>query len=80
MVTVNIEEIREKEVIVTDKLGCKTSILADTTLLAVGRVSNRQLEGQLKGKIAELYTIGDCVSPGLVNDAIHQGFGTSMFL
>ena len=80
MVGMLVEEIRKKEVIAADKLGCKTSIPADTILLAVGRIPSRQLKEQLKGKVAEVYAIGDCVSPGLINDAIHQGFGTSMFL
>ena len=43
-------------------------------VLAVGYKPNSILYDSLKGKIAELYTIGDCVKPRKALEAIHEGF------
>jgi len=80
MVGMLAEEIRKKEVIAADKLGCKSSIPVDTTILAVGRVRDNLLEEQLRGKVAQLSTVGDCISARKVMHAVHEGFGASMLL
>lgn len=80
MLNMTVKEIRKTEVIVEDKLGKKSSIPADSVILAAGRVPISELEDQLKGKVPELYAVGDCVSPRRIMDAIHEAFGVSMFI
>jgi len=45
----------------------------DTVVLAMGRVASNQLYWGLKGKVRELYHIGDCYAPRLVDSAIREG-------
>jgi NADPH-dependent 2,4-dienoyl-CoA reductase/sulfur reductase-like enzyme len=48
-------------------------IPADTVVLAVGQRADRSLIGDLKGKIATVYAVGDCAEPLKIIDAIHEG-------
>jgi 2,4-dienoyl-CoA reductase-like NADH-dependent reductase (Old Yellow Enzyme family)/thioredoxin reductase len=75
-----VTEIRKKEVIVEKKLEGKSSIPADTIVLAIGRVSVNELEEKLRGKVPELIPIGDCISPRKISTAIHEAFGAAMFI
>jgi len=45
----------------------------DTVVLAAGNVSQDQLYFDLKGKVKELYRIGDCVAPRKTDMAIVEG-------
>jgi hypothetical protein len=45
----------------------------DTIVLAAGNVSQDQIYFNLKGKIKELYRIGDCVAPRKTDMAIVEG-------
>jgi len=45
----------------------------DTVVLATGQIANDRLYGLLKGKVAELYAVGDCVAPRDVEAAIYEG-------
>ncbi len=45
----------------------------DTLILAAGNVSNDRLYFALKGKVKELYRIGDCVAPRKTDMAILEG-------
>jgi 2,4-dienoyl-CoA reductase-like NADH-dependent reductase (Old Yellow Enzyme family)/thioredoxin reductase len=47
---------------------------ADTVVIATGSNSNTELAEQLKGKVADLYVIGDCVEPRRIQNAIHEGY------
>ena len=42
----------------------------DTVVMSVGNRSNRKLYNSLKGKVKEIYCIGDCVAPRLIQQAI----------
>ncbi len=46
----------------------------DTIILALGSRPVQTLEKALEGKDINYTTIGDCVKPGKINDAIHGGF------
>lgn len=74
------EQIMKNGVILRDNSGRKTSLPADTTILAVGRTPIRDLYEQLRGKVAELRIIGDCASPRKAMYAIHEAFGAAMFI
>jgi 2,4-dienoyl-CoA reductase-like NADH-dependent reductase (Old Yellow Enzyme family)/thioredoxin reductase len=51
---------------------------ADTVILATGSSPNSELAEQLKGKVAELHVIGDCVEPRRIQNAIHEGYRTGL--
>ncbi len=59
---------------ITTKDGEKRTIEADTVVLAAGSVPDNALYEAIKGKITEAYSIGDCVEPRTIRDAISEGF------
>lgn len=46
----------------------------DTVVLAVGFKPNKELGQKLSGRIPALYSIGDCVEPRRIKEAIEEGF------
>jgi pyruvate/2-oxoglutarate dehydrogenase complex dihydrolipoamide dehydrogenase (E3) component len=46
---------------------------ADTVVLAVGFTPNTELARKLAGKVVALHSIGDCVEPRKIVDAIGDG-------
>jgi 2,4-dienoyl-CoA reductase (NADPH2) len=53
-------------------------IEADTLVLSYWRKANNLLFNDIKGKIKEVYKIGDCVAPRRYGDAIYEGYKTAM--
>ena len=70
-------EIRDNGITIADKYGKRSTLEADTVVLAVGLKSNERLLEALKDKIPEVYAIGDCVEPRKVINAIWEGFRTA---
>jgi len=70
-------EIRDNGITIADKYGKRSTLEADTVVLAVGLKSNDGLLEALKDKIHEVYAIGDCVEPRKVINAIWEGFRTA---
>jgi len=68
-----LEEIIDKGIIYSENSTRKT-IEADTVVLALGSVSSKGLMTELKGKVPELYSAGDCVEPSKLLEAIEAGF------
>ncbi len=70
-----IREIREGEVVAYDTLTNEEEVIpADTVVLAMGGKANRGLYRELKGRVKELYSIGDCLGPRGLEPAIYEGF------
>jgi 2-enoate reductase len=67
-------EITESAIIVLDKNEMKTSLEADTVILASGMEPHNSLLTELQGKIPEVYNIGDSAEPRRVLEAIWGGF------
>jgi 2,4-dienoyl-CoA reductase-like NADH-dependent reductase (Old Yellow Enzyme family)/thioredoxin reductase len=67
-----IQEITDKEVIALDKNWKTYRFEADTIVNAMGYLPNSTLEESLRGKIPEVYSIGDCVKPRNLLHAIHE--------
>ncbi len=67
-------EITDEGVIIADKDGIRSTLKADTVVLAKDSESNRELLETLKDKVPEIYAIGDCVEPRNVMNAIREGF------
>ena len=49
-------------------------IECDNVILASGFRANHALEQQLQNKPYQVFSIGDCVKPGKVYEAVHGGF------
>ena len=58
---------------ITDRWGRPYTINADTIVIATGATANEKLIRELQGKVPELYSIGDCVKPRKIIDAISEG-------
>lgn len=68
-----IEEIREDCVVVAKDHRTREEIEAQTVVLALGARPHRELQDELQGKVAELYTIGDCVEARTILEAVAEG-------
>ncbi|MEM2601679.1 MAG: NAD(P)/FAD-dependent oxidoreductase, partial [Candidatus Bathyarchaeia archaeon] len=68
-----LEEISEEGIVVSKDCG-KAVLKCDTVVLAVGAKPERKLIDALRGKRKEVYSIGDCVSPRKILEAIEEGF------
>ncbi len=49
------------------------AIAADAVVLAIGREAEDDLYRELKGRVAQLHRIGDCVAPRKLDQAIYEG-------
>ena len=66
-------EIRE---IVDDGVitGDGEKVIANTIILALGVIANRELELSLSSKSWALYCVGDCDTPGDIMTGVHRAF------
>ena len=67
-------EITNGSVNIVDKSGLRSTLEADTVVIAVGFEPNNKLVATLKDKVSEMYAIGDCVKPRRVINAVWEGF------
>ncbi len=74
-----VKEIRGKQVVLTDVLSGEESTVKgiDTVVMATGYRPENRLYQALKGRVKELYAIGDCKLPRRSLDAIHEGYMTA---
>ncbi|MFH1031647.1 MAG: FAD-dependent oxidoreductase [Chloroflexota bacterium] len=70
---VQYEEITDKGLVITSGNGLRQTLEADTIVLATGAVPDNRLAKELKGKVAELYVIGDSLEPRRILEAISDG-------
>ena len=49
---------------------------ADTILITIPLKPNRQLADSLKDAAPEVHVLGDCIKPGLIMDAVADGYVT----
>ena len=70
-----VKEIKDRKVVIHNVFTKNEEEIdgIDTVVIAAGNRSNNQIYRALKGKVKELYAIGDCVSPRKVNDAMIEG-------
>jgi len=76
----NVLEITDDGVTIADKHGKTSTLKADTVVLARGLKSDENLREALKDKVPEIYTIGDCVEPRIVMNAIWEAFRTARLI
>jgi thioredoxin reductase len=70
-----VNEILADSVVVTHVRTGETRVIrgVDTVVMAMGNRAKDEMYKSLKGKIQEIYAIGDCVAPRKVHDAIREG-------
>lgn len=54
------------------------NVVADTIVIATGSTPNNDLAKALEGKVKELYSIGDCVEPRKILEAMTEGWKTAL--
>ena len=69
----NVEQITDKIVVCANANWQRKQFSGDTVVLAVGLKSVNGLAKDLEGGAAEIYTVGDCVQPRKLSNAIHEG-------
>jgi NADPH-dependent 2,4-dienoyl-CoA reductase/sulfur reductase-like enzyme len=67
------EEVTKEGLKLIDKDGNQRTIKADTIVYGVGMKAENRLARELEGKVSELYTIGDCVRPREILEAVDEG-------
>ena len=70
---VHYEAITPEGVVITNAEGVREVIPADTIVLATGGTPERSLQQELTEKVAEVYLIGDCVTPQGILEAMADG-------
>jgi 2,4-dienoyl-CoA reductase-like NADH-dependent reductase (Old Yellow Enzyme family)/thioredoxin reductase len=71
---VEYEEITEVGVAIRTGAGERTVVEADTIVLAAGAVPNSELLSALQGKVAQIVSVGDCVEPRGIREAVEEGY------
>jgi NADPH-dependent 2,4-dienoyl-CoA reductase/sulfur reductase-like enzyme len=74
------EEIKEGSVQVTTAEGKWETIPVDTVVIAVGYKANDHLYKDLKGRIPEIYCIGNSSEPRRILEATSEGYRTGLAL
>lgn len=59
--------------VITTKDGRKQTLKADTIITALPLLPNDSLVKSLRGKVPEIYQVGDCSKPAYIPDAITDG-------
>ncbi len=70
-------EITDKGLTIVNQEGEKQTIPADTVIPALPLSPDLKLYESLKGKVSEIYAIGDCIEPLLIADAVSKGMETA---
>jgi len=66
-------KVTDEGLVVRDQEGKSRLVEGDSVVFALGLTANKELESVLTGKVAELYSIGDCVEPRQIVHAVHEG-------
>ncbi len=75
-----VQEVANGEVRCQSKSGEQRVLKADTVALCTGLAPRTALAESFKGLANEVYTVGDCVSPRKVYQAVHEGFQAAIKL
>jgi 2,4-dienoyl-CoA reductase-like NADH-dependent reductase (Old Yellow Enzyme family)/thioredoxin reductase len=71
---VKYQEIIDASVVISTATGEKKVIESDTVVLAAGSMPNNELAVALKGKVDRVVSIGDCVEPRSIMEALEEGY------
>ncbi len=70
-----VERINDASIVVQTEGKTEEIEGVDMVVLALGKVSNNELGDELKreSRVSEIYTVGDCVLPRKMTEAIYEG-------
>jgi NADH dehydrogenase FAD-containing subunit len=68
-----IHAFNDKGLVYRDKDGREQSLEGTKIVLALGSTASRALADELRGKVPELYCVGDCNQPAKITEAIYEG-------
>ncbi len=71
-----VVEVTDNGAIGVNRNGARTLYAADTVVIALGMVPVNELAKELRGKVKQLYLIGDAKEPRRIKEAIAEGFIT----
>lgn len=70
-----LEAVHDSSVTVVDKFANREDLPADTVVLAKGFVPQIWFAEELRSLVdIPVFSVGDCVAPRKIFDAIHEGF------
>jgi NADPH-dependent 2,4-dienoyl-CoA reductase/sulfur reductase-like enzyme len=72
-----VEEVTEKGVKV-NRQGVSEFIEADAVVLAAGLHVDPQTVEEFQGTAREVYTVGDCVQPRMIREALEEGLAVGL--
>jgi NADPH-dependent 2,4-dienoyl-CoA reductase/sulfur reductase-like enzyme len=72
------KSIEDKDILCLDKNGKEFNIPYDFVVAATGTKSQKDMVEKVQDAFPDVYVIGDCISPGKIQDAVHQGFYTGI--
>jgi 2,4-dienoyl-CoA reductase-like NADH-dependent reductase (Old Yellow Enzyme family)/NADPH-dependent 2,4-dienoyl-CoA reductase/sulfur reductase-like enzyme len=75
---VKLEEITDKGALVIDKTWDRFEIPVDTVILSLGLEPRTEAISLFKDLAPDVYTIGDCVKPQSIKEAVHGGFNVAV--
>ena len=70
---VEYEEITKDGVIIKSRAGERKIIEADTVVLAAGAKPNTELLAPLQSRVPQVISVGDCVEPRGIREAVEEG-------
>ena len=71
-------EIKDQEIIITDPEGISQIIKADTVIISIGYKALEETVNELQDNNYRYAILGDCLKPGAVVDAVHNGYFAGM--
>jgi 2,4-dienoyl-CoA reductase-like NADH-dependent reductase (Old Yellow Enzyme family)/thioredoxin reductase len=77
---VHYEEITDERVVITTREGQGQTVDVETVVLAAGSLPDTELYQALRGRVPELYLVGDCVEPRNIMAAVADGYSTAIEL
>jgi pyruvate/2-oxoglutarate dehydrogenase complex dihydrolipoamide dehydrogenase (E3) component len=67
---VRYDEITKKGLTITMSNGLMKTLQADNIVLALPLSADTALADSLRGRVKEVYAVGDCRSPGLIETSV----------
>jgi len=71
---VRYEEINSRGLVITTSDGQKQCLEADSIIPMMPLEADHHLLKVLENKVSEVHACGSCVNPGLIRDAVNEGF------
>ncbi len=70
---VKYEEVNDKGLVITTAQGERKTLEADSIVVTLPLLPNKDISKDLEGKVSETHVIGSCGEPGLIYNAIGDG-------